>query len=371
MVTRTLGWVLLTGLGAVVCAFGCSEGFHDVGDAEPDAGGSAGSAGNGGNAGNDDAGNDDGAGNDGDAEFGGDAATATASSGNGSATVGIAAASTSGGGASAGTVTSTNGEPSPGPVTSASTTGGIASPSCIDDRLNAGESDVDCGGPYCLPCPTGSICNVDADCEEQVCVDNTCTAACTDKQQNGGETDIDCGGVCPPCVAGAGCLQPADCTSWRCGQDGVCEEGRAELDDCSASPAAEVGFATNSELEALLIGAWLLCPEYAQDASEREPSGVVGIEFTSDYHYSYLLEDEDGELVRGEGIDYTGDWYIGTEADAGTTSGDLTPLLIRPETADSRSYYRPTFTEGPVQLRFDEYFSLIHGMRYVPVELPE
>lgn len=349
------------GLGASVCAVGCSDGFHDVGDAEEtSAGGSAGSSGSGGNAGN-----DGDTGNDGDAEFGGDAVTATASTGNGSGTGGNAAASGSVGG-----VTATNGEPSPGPVTSASTTGGIASPSCIDDRINGSESDVDCGGPYCLPCPEGSVCNAASDCEKQVCSDKVCSAAtCDDRERNGDETDIDCGGACPPCVAGAGCVEPQDCASGRCGEDEACEEVRAELDDCGASPAAAVGFSTEAELEALLIGAWLLCPNYADDPSEREPPGVVGIEFTSDYRYSYLLEDTDGALMRGEGIDFTGDWYIGTEAESGTTSGGSTPLIIRPETADSRTYYRPTFTDGPVQLRFDEYFGLFHALRYVPVDL--
>lgn len=360
MVMRTLGWRVLMGLGTVACAFGCSDDFHDIGDVEQaDAGASAGSGGN--------------AGDSGDAERAENAATATGSTETGAGNVGNAAANSSAGGATAGTVTGTTGGSSPGPaVTSASTTGGIASPSCIDDILNFSESDVDCGGPYCLPCPEGSRCYVDSDCEEQVCVDNVCEAAttCNDGERNGDETDADCGGACPPCVAGAACLASSDCASGRCVQS-LCEEERAELDDCSSSPAAEVGFGTEAELEALLLGAWLLCPEYANDPSEREPRGVVGVEFTSDYRYTYLLEEEDGQLVRGQGLDFTGDWYIGTEAESSTTGGDLTPLLIRPETADSRTYYRPTFTEGPVQLRLQEYFGLFHASRYVPIELAE
>jgi len=347
MVTSNLCWAVLAGLGAAVLAFGCSDDFHDVGDAEnTDVGGSAGNGGNGGNGGGN----------------GGSAEADSEGTSNGS------------------TVTHTTGQSASGPAVtstttstgiSTGTTGEMSEPRCDDGVMNGDETDVDCGGADCPSCQAGETCNVDADCETAVCVDEVCAVAtCDDNLKNGDETDIDCGGACEPCDIAHICLEPIDCASGRCVQ-GRCEEDRPELADCSASPAAEVGFASDLELEALLVGAWLLCPQGAELPSEREPAGVVGVEFTSDYHYTYLLEDEDGQLVRGEGIDFTGDWFISTEGESATTGTDPTPILVRPEGSGAYTYYRPTFTEGPVQLRMDEYYDLFHGTRYVPVELPE
>ena len=48
--------------------------------------------------------------------------------------------------------------------------------SCSDGVKNGFETDIDCGGPDCIPCPS-----------------------CNDGLLNQNETDIDCGGVCKPC----------------------------------------------------------------------------------------------------------------------------------------------------------------------------
>ena len=51
--------------------------------------------------------------------------------------------------------------------------------SCNDGIQNGNETDVDCGGPDCDPCPM-----------------------CMDGIQNQGEMAIDCGGPCPACITG-------------------------------------------------------------------------------------------------------------------------------------------------------------------------
>ncbi len=124
------------------------------------------------------------------------------------------ASTSAAGSGSAATVTSSASEVH---GTDAPTTGAIE-PSCDDGEINQGESDVDCGGPSCAPCPGGSACADDRDCEDGSCVGNTCVApACDDGAMNGGETDVDCGGSsCEPCADNLGCLADDDCHSGVC-----------------------------------------------------------------------------------------------------------------------------------------------------------
>src|SRR5580704_7778888 len=89
---------------------------------------------------------------------------------------------------------------------------------CTDGVRDGSETDVDCGGPACVPCPTNGGCDVASDCESGVCVGFVCQApSCTDGIQNGTETGVDCGGGCPTgCPAGEGCVGSADCIGLSC-----------------------------------------------------------------------------------------------------------------------------------------------------------
>ena len=76
------------------------------------------------------------------------------------------------------------------------------------------ETDVDCGGGGCPPCPDLKKCARPGDCESGVCrptgsnVPDRCQApTCTDGVKNGLEIGVDCGGPdvdggtpCPPCA---------------------------------------------------------------------------------------------------------------------------------------------------------------------------
>lgn len=79
---------------------------------------------------------------------------------------------------------------------------GECPPSCVDNILNNGEEDIDCGGPNCDPCPScdDGILNGDeleVDCGGPAC--DIC-AHCLDGVMNSNETGIDCGGpTCVPC----------------------------------------------------------------------------------------------------------------------------------------------------------------------------
>jgi formylglycine-generating enzyme required for sulfatase activity len=103
-------------------------------------------------------------------------------------------------------------------------------PSCTDGVKNQGETDIDCGGNICNPCPDGDTCNKGTDCVDKVCgFDNGCgtdagvgacvceAPTCTDGVQNESETAVDCGGPhCPKCTTGKGCVAPSDCISDVC-----------------------------------------------------------------------------------------------------------------------------------------------------------
>lgn len=91
---------------------------------------------------------------------------------------------------------------------------------CDDDVQTQpiGETDVDCGGPECLPCADGQACLVPSDCVSGVCEDGTCAPpTCDDAVKNATETDVDCGGgACDPCPFMGGCAQNSDCIGNVC-----------------------------------------------------------------------------------------------------------------------------------------------------------
>jgi hypothetical protein len=102
-------------------------------------------------------------------------------------------------------------------------------PTCTNMKKDPGETDIDCGGPQCLPCIPNQICTAPTDCFSQVCTSNTsatssgssmstCQApTCMDHVQNGDETGVDCGGrTCRACGANNGCALPTDCQSGVC-----------------------------------------------------------------------------------------------------------------------------------------------------------
>jgi len=112
---------------------------------------------------------------------------------------------------------------------------------CHDCLMNGLETDVDCGGDSCGPCPLGKACMNNADCMTKSCIGNVCDkaptvvpcmpaevdgdATCHDCLKNGPETDVDCGGdTCAPCADGKDCLNDGDCMSAKCVQ---VENGRA------------------------------------------------------------------------------------------------------------------------------------------------
>lgn len=88
-------------------------------------------------------------------------------------------------------------------------------PSCLNGKLDPGETGIDCGGS-CGAC-NGDPCTKPSDCASHVCTGLSCQAAsCSDGLQNGTESDVDCGGSCPKCPPTKGCWTNLDCTTASC-----------------------------------------------------------------------------------------------------------------------------------------------------------
>jgi hypothetical protein len=97
-------------------------------------------------------------------------------------------------------------------VNGSCTNGVCQDPSCTDDAKNGTETDLDCGGDACGPCGTDGKCETGSDCASQVCQSGKCKAAtCTDRKLNQSEVDVDCGGECDACDVGQACVVKADC----------------------------------------------------------------------------------------------------------------------------------------------------------------
>lgn len=107
--------------------------------------------------------------------------------------------------------------------------GGSLPESCTNERLDDGETDVDCGGPICLGCGAGLVCVGDDDCLDLNCVADACVAGtCEDEIINAGESDVDCGGPCEDCPVGSMCNSAEDCVEGVCALNGTCSD-----DTCS------------------------------------------------------------------------------------------------------------------------------------------
>jgi len=101
-------------------------------------------------------------------------------------------------------------------------------PDCTDQQATGDETDVDCGGRTCGPCPAERRCITGTDCESAICTNQVCQPpTCTDLALNGDETDLNCGGSCPPCPLARHCLTGADCATASC-QQGACESVTCE-----------------------------------------------------------------------------------------------------------------------------------------------
>lgn len=100
---------------------------------------------------------------------------------------------------------------------------------CSDGIKNNQETDVDCGGPVCLPCDVGESCKYNSDCKDDLkcdgdeCIEPPEEDKCNNKKWDPLETDVDCGGIClKECDIGQKCDKDKDCISGVCSDDKIC-----------------------------------------------------------------------------------------------------------------------------------------------------
>lgn len=117
---------------------------------------------------------------------------------------------------------------------------------CDDGKLSGDESDVDCGGGCKTQCLVTAKCKVDGDCFSGACDGKSllCVAnKCVDDKIDQGESDVDCGGPCKPCAIGQLCGGAGDCNSKACSGNGgpgeVCDLC-APANTCTAGKCALV-----------------------------------------------------------------------------------------------------------------------------------
>jgi len=99
---------------------------------------------------------------------------------------------------------------------------------CVDHKLDVDETDVDCGGSKCSECENGKLCRVNSDCVTSACDPTThrCVSdQCADHRKDGAETDVDCGGgVCPLCGIAKHCSSNFDCVPGHfCNGTRICQ----------------------------------------------------------------------------------------------------------------------------------------------------
>ncbi len=128
--------------------------------------------------------------------------------------------SSSSGDDSTGGDTTTTGDTTTGDTTTGDSSTGTPE-GCDDSVLNGDETDLDCGGATCAPCPIDDKCLADGDCASGSCEAELCVeATCADAKKDGDETDIDCGGpACDSCLDGQACELAVDCVSSVCDGD--------------------------------------------------------------------------------------------------------------------------------------------------------
>jgi hypothetical protein len=126
---------------------------------------------------------------------------------------------------------------------------------------------------------------------------------------------------------------------------------------CGVSPASYQAYATEADLETLLVRRWKRC------IAPQFPGEDVGVEFTADGHYYPLTNGPDGSVVRRTGVDYEGTWtYIpvgATDPFFGNTT-TRAEMLLGGVLTDA-----PKFTNDPRQLRI--MFSPVPG-KYLPLD---
>lgn len=179
---------------------------------------------------------------------------------------------------------------------------------CINGMLDAGESDIDCGGTVCSKCATDRICGMDSDCQSKFCKMGKCAEpSCTDQIKNGDETDVDCGSNCPlDCGDGKGCLVGTDCTSKVCATN-ICQAPTCNDD---VQNGTEIGKDCGGPCM-VGCGVGVACTTHVDCASEFCLQGVCTkiVEIATGTTHACAVVDTDPAMNKGQLFCWGGNAY--------------------------------------------------------------
>ncbi|MBI4704351.1 MAG: hypothetical protein HY744_24875 [Deltaproteobacteria bacterium] len=150
---------------------------------------------------------------------------------------------------------------------------------CANDAKDGDETDLDCGGPACLPCGNGKGCLAATDCDSLFCDPKGICSACAGHGDCVAAEGTYClGGACVPRKQdGAACAQHEECTSGFCPAgdkvccesncDGVCEACRAKVTGAQDGECKPVKAGTDPDAE---------CPKQDGSTCGANGSGCNG-----------------------------------------------------------------------------------------------
>ncbi|MFT3770388.1 MAG: hypothetical protein QM820_33590 [Minicystis sp.] len=188
------------------------------------------------------------------------------------------------------------------------------------------------GNGACVACIT------DADCAAGTCVASACVvASCTDTVQNAGETDVDGGGPsCAKCADTKKCSASSDCASGLCA-GGLCAQTTPIITTFSASGHDRFhGVAFDAQGDILAVGETAPGTDASTDFStiiaRFSPAGVLDTTFgTNGSTVINVAVGKNGEVVRGVGVQSNGKIVVaGVAEHAGATDArDRDAFVLR------------------------------------------
>jgi LPXTG-motif cell wall-anchored protein len=111
--------------------------------------------------------------------------------------------------------------------------------------------------------------------------------------------------------------------------------GRVAADDAPVRPdciehADSVELASVADAESRLVGTWIRCAQATRKFIAHEGDDI-GFEFTADGRFYRIYPDEQGGLIRAEGLYQEGTWRIDDTSDSGSAGfGQTASLQLHP-----------------------------------------
>jgi len=157
--------------------------------------------------------------------------------------------------------------------------GDCVPPQCSNGQQDGTESDVDCGGLECAPCPNTLDCNTFADCFSQFCDATVCAPCINDGDCTAAGDSYCAGGTCTPKkVLGDSCGAGNQCSSGNCpSDDGVCCDV-ACTSTCEACLSAKTASPTGTcDLVTALTDPDVECTDDGAASCDSNGMGCTGI----------------------------------------------------------------------------------------------